>query len=123
MEHPPRTVALVVEDEPLIMMEAVDILESDGFKVLEAWSADTALKLLDEKGPVDLLFTDVHMPGTMNGFALAKEVRRRWPRTAVVICSGHIKPGPADLPAGARFLDKPFSSSLVLELVRETLSG
>ena len=119
----PVLIALVVEDEPLIMMEAVDILEAEGFEVFEAWSADKALALLEGRGPVQVLFTDVHMPGSMNGFGLAREVKRRWPETAVIVCSGHVKPGPDDMPAGARFIDKPFSSRLVTETVRETLAA
>jgi CheY-like chemotaxis protein len=114
-------IALVVEDEPLLLMEAVDILESEGFTVLEAWSGDTALTLLDGRGPVDLLFTDVHMPGQTNGFMLAQEVKRRWPDTAIVICSGHIKPLPDDLPVGARFINKPFSIDLVIDTIRAVL--
>jgi two-component system, response regulator PdtaR len=123
MSSPSPTVALVVEDEPLIMMEAVDILEGDGFRVLEAWSADRALALLEEQGPVDLLFTDVHMPGDLDGFALARAVRDRFPGTAIVICSGHVKPGPEDLPEGAVFIDKPFSPALVRQTIRRTLAA
>lgn len=121
MIRSPRIVALVVEDEPLVLMEAVDILADEGFKVLEAWSADKALEMLDAHGPVDLLFTDVHMPGSMDGFGLAREVKRRWPHIAVIICSGHIKPGLDDLPEGARFIHKPFSTELMLGTVRATL--
>lgn len=110
-------VALVVEDEPLILMEAVDILEGDGFQVMEAWNADMALRILEETGPVSLLFTDVHMPGTRDGFALARDVKARWPETHVVVCSGHVMPGPDTLPQGAVFINKPFSSKLVLDTV------
>jgi CheY-like chemotaxis protein len=110
-----RPVALVVEDEPIILMDAADILGELGFEVLEAWNGDTALALLAGRDPVDLLFTDVHMPGTLDGFALARTVAGRWPGTKVVVCSGHVTPTPGDLPAGAIFIDKPFSSDLVSE--------
>lgn len=122
MDQSNRTVALVVEDEPLILMEAVDLLESEGFHVLEAWNADRALDLLATQGPVDLLFTDVHMPGKLNGFALARQVRDRFPKTAIVICSGHLRPAPDDLPEGAVFIDKPFSNGLALKTIKQVLS-
>lgn len=115
----PKSVALVVEDEPLVAMEAVDILESGGFTVLEAWNADTALTMLERHGPVKLVFTDVHMPGSMNGFQLARAIRARWPDTAIMVCSGHIKPEGDELPEGAQFIEKPFSTKLVLDTVRD----
>jgi CheY-like chemotaxis protein len=111
-------VALVVEDEPLILMETVDLLEDAGFTVLEAWNADSALSQLEQHGPVQLLFTDVQMPGSIDGIALAHEVKRRWPEAAVVVCSGNLKVDPEALPEGALFIDKPFTSTLVLETVR-----
>ena len=110
-----RPVALVVEDEPIILMDAADILEDLGFEVLEAWNGDTALAVLRERAPVDLLFTDVHMPGTLDGFTLARTVAERWPGTKVVVCSGHVTPAAGALPAGAVFIDKPFSATLVSE--------
>ena len=116
-----RSVALVVEDEPLIAMEAVDLLEEGGFRVLEAWSADQALKLLEENGPVTLLFTDVHMPGGADGFELARRTAKSWPHIAVVVASGNAKPGPGDLPEGATFIGKPFSAEIVRHHVRKTL--
>lgn len=114
---PGRSIALVVEDEPLILMDAVDILESDGFEVIEAWNADKALRILIERDGVDLVFTDVHMPGRLDGFALAREVKDRWPATKVVVCSGHVTPGPNNLPPGAVFINKPFSAKLVHDTI------
>ncbi|MEH3147370.1 MAG: response regulator [Methylobacterium frigidaeris] len=116
---PTIAVALVAEDEALLRMEAADTLADAGFTVLEMATADAALRYLEERDGVDLLFTDVHMPGRLDGLALAREVARRWPRIAIVVCSGVTRPGPGDLPPGARFIDKPYSP----ELVRRVLDG
>ena len=115
------TLAIVVEDEPLIRMELVDILESEGITVLETWSGDAALRILETRGPVDLLLTDVHMPGALDGVALAHEVKRRWPGTAVIICSGQLVNALRALPQGARFVDKPFSTELMVGTIRASL--
>nr|WP_137830282.1 response regulator [Methylobacterium sp. L1A1] len=116
---PPPVVALVAEDEFLLRMEAADTLADAGFKVLEVASADAALRYLEDKDGVDLLFTDVNMPGNLNGFDLAREVAERWPAITIIVCSGAMRPGPGDLPTKARFIDKPYSSRLVQQVLRE----
>lgn len=120
---PKPAVALVAEDEFLLRMEAADTLSDAGFTVLEVATADAALRFLEEKDGVDLLFTDVNMPGDLNGFDLAREVAARWPEITIIVCSGAMKPEPGDLPPGARFLDKPYSPSLVQRVVRELRAG
>lgn len=115
----PPAVALVAEDEFILRMEAADTLADAGFKVLEAASADAALRYLQEKDGVDLLFTDVNMPGDLNGFDLAREVAARWPEILIVVCSGATRPLPGDLPPKARFIDKPYSAGLVEQVLRE----
>ena len=95
----PAVVALVAEDEFLLRMDAADTLTDAGFSVLEVASADAALRFLETKNGVDLLFTDVNMPGQLNGFDLARQVAERWPQIAIVVCSGAMKSGPGDLPA------------------------
>lgn len=103
-------------------MEAVSILEDAGFQMLEAANAAQALSVLEQHHDgVKLLFSDVDMPGDMNGFALAHEVARRWPSIAIVIASGRSKPGPSDLPEGATFIGKPFSATIVYHHVRKTM--
>jgi two-component system, response regulator PdtaR len=79
---------LVVEDETLIRLWVADLLAENGFSVLEAKDADVALKLLESRPDVKLLFTDVQMPGSLNGMELAREVHARWPHVLLVITSG-----------------------------------
>jgi CheY-like chemotaxis protein len=83
---------LVVEDEALIRLWATDLLEENGFSVLEAKDADAALKILESRPDVKLLFTDVQMPGSLNGMELAREVHARWPHILLVITSGRERP-------------------------------
>jgi len=100
-----RIVVVLAEDEPLARMFASDFLDDAGFKVFEVCHADDALLLLQARPDVQVLMTDVEMPGgSMNGFELARRVRERWPRMAVVVVSGRAMPAPGDLPdtAGCR---------------------
>lgn len=115
----PPVVALVAEDEFLLRMEAADTLADAGYTVLEVASADAALRYLEEKDGVDLLFTDVNMPGDLNGFELSREVATRWPEITIIVCSGAMRPETGDLPPKARFIDKPYSPALVHQVVRE----
>jgi two-component system, response regulator PdtaR len=110
----PKTV-LVAEDELLIRMMAVDVLTGAGFDVVEAGHAEDALiALQDRHGAIHLLFTDIHMPGTMNGLELAHHVRRVWPHVALLIASGQKRPLAAELPAGSVFLTKPYDPDHVV---------
>ncbi|MCJ2011777.1 response regulator [Methylobacterium sp. J-076] len=103
-------------------MDAVSILEDAGFQMLEAGRAAQALRLLGQHHDrVKLLFSDVNVPGDMDGFALAREVARRWPSITIVVASGQTKPGTGDLPDGATFISKPFSAQVVYHHVRKTM--
>lgn len=117
-----RPYALVVDDDDLLRMDVAEILENVGFRTLEASSGDEALLLLEDRHfDVSLLFTDVDMPGDRNGFALAREVAVKWPQISVVVASGRLEPGVGDLPAGARFIGKPFSAETVHDHLREVM--
>ena len=106
--------ALVVDDDLLIRMDAVNILEQAGFQVLDAEHGDAAFDLLKTRHPeITLLFTDVQMPGELDGFALARKVATTWPHISIVVASGHKKPEPGSMPGRARFISKPFSPTLV----------
>ena len=114
--------ALVVDDDFLIRMDAVDILEQAGFRVLDADHGDAAYELLRTRHPeIVLLFTDVQMPGELDGFALAHKVAVSWPHISLVVASGHARPGLGSMPEKARFIAKPFSAELVHTHVREIL--
>ena len=99
---------LVVEDEPLLLMLAVDLVHDAGFEALEASNADQALKILETVADIVVLMTDIDMPGTMDGLALAAAVRDRWPPVSIIVVSGKRRPRAEDLPAGGVFFAKPY---------------
>jgi len=103
-----RRTVLVVEDEMLIRLLAADSLQESGFDVLEAANAAEALRILDEHDDVDVLFTDVNMPGPMDGIALAGLMHHRRPELGLIITSGLGAPDLADLPADSLYLAKPY---------------
>jgi CheY-like chemotaxis protein len=99
-----------------------DILTEDaGYRVIEAVNADEALILLESRHDVRLVFTDVNMPGSLNGFALARIVDMRFPGIKVIVTSGLARPGVGDLPKGKRFLPKPHAPSALITMVQEML--
>ncbi|MCJ2074094.1 response regulator [Methylobacterium sp. E-016] len=103
-------------------MDVLDMLEEAGFRTLEAADGDRAITILEEHyASIVLLFTDVQMPGSRDGFALAREVSRRWPDITIVVASGQVSPQPGELPDGVRFLNKPFSAEMVHDHLREIL--
>jgi two-component system, response regulator PdtaR len=108
--HPisPRPVVLLVEDELFVRMAAADALEDAGFEVIETADAQAAQDILSGRDDVKVLFTDVKMPGPMDGLELACLVRRRWPHILIVITSGHLKPESVSLPDDAVFIAKPY---------------
>ena len=113
-----RKRVLVVEDEAIVRMNAVWALQDDGFEVMEAEDGDAALALVDQGAPVDVLFTDVNMPGSLDGLALAGKVCTRLPAVRVVVASGRPFPG-GDLPCEGRFVAKPYRLSELSLLIRE----
>ena len=114
-----KPVVLVVEDELLIRMDAVDMLRRADFDVIEAVNADEAIAILEGGSTIDVVFTDIQMPGSMDGLKLAAAVRKRWPPIKIVATSGVLKVGEDDLPAGSRFLPKPYSPSQIVGALRE----
>jgi CheY-like chemotaxis protein len=95
-----RHVVLVVEDEPLLMMSAVDIVENAGFEAVEAGNADEAVRILESRTDIRIVLTDIDMPGSINGLKLAAAVRDRWPPIEIIIVSGHVRPKDDELPRG-----------------------
>ena len=121
MPPPPLVRILVIDDEPIVRLDAREILEDAGYVVTEAASADAAMPLLSEGGTVEAILTDIDMPGTLDGLQLARWVDGLMPEVAIVIMSGHQLPRREDLPLKATFVAKPFSTSVLLQQVAEAL--
>ncbi len=98
---------LVVEDEMILRMRAVDIVEDAGFCPVEAVNADEAISILESRSDISLLFTDIQMPGSIDGLKLAHAVHDRWPSIKIILVSGQLKPTDAERPADSRFFGKP----------------
>jgi two-component system, response regulator PdtaR len=99
---------LVVEDEALVRLSMCEEIERAGFKVYEAHNADEAIRLLEANPDIQLIFTDVDMPDSMDGVKLAHYVRKRWPPVKIIVTSGHPHVTAEQLPNGSLFLSKPY---------------
>jgi CheY-like chemotaxis protein len=103
-------VVLVVEDEMLLRMRAVDMVEDAGFTPLEAVDAEEAVAILESRSDIALLLTDIQMPGTMDGLGLAHSVRERWPPIKIILVSGQLTLMDIEIPAESRFFGKPLEA-------------
>ncbi len=112
-------VILVVEDEPLIRLSAIDALEDEGFDTIEAANSSQALELLTRRDDVGLVFSDIEMGDGMDGLDLAALVRNRWPELPVVLTSGRVQLNPGDLPEGCIFVPKPYRLPVVTAVLRK----
>ncbi len=119
---PRDSVVLVVEDELLVRMITVDVLAEAGFEVIEADCADAALPIIDSRDDLRILVTDVRMPGSMDGLALARHVSSRRDDVVILITSGHARPSRDELPPGASFIGKPYRVETLLAEVRQLAS-
>lgn len=118
MDAQKKTV-VVAEDEPLILMLAVDLLTEAGFDVIATTQADEALATLNARAAgVDVLFTDIHMPGPMNGLDLAHHVRTHWPWVQMLVVSGKAAPAASEMPEGTLFMRKPYDPARIVAHVR-----
>ena len=114
---------LVVEDEHLLRMDTASSLEDIGFIVYEAGNAAEAIRCLEVRSEIRLIFTDVNMPGSMDGLALARYVRGRWPPVKIIVTSGYVKIPDGDLPAGAAFIEKPYYPKQVAQKMNELIAA
>jgi CheY-like chemotaxis protein len=105
---------LIVEDEALLLYSIADELRAAGFVVLEAVNADAAIALLESDPDISLLFTDIDMPGSMDGLKLSAAVRDRWPPVKILVTSGKARIGERELPIGGQFMPKPYSTASVV---------
>lgn len=114
---------LVVEDEMILRMRAVDLVEDAGFHPVEAVNADEAISILESRSDISLLFTDIQMPGSIDGLKLAHAVHDRWPSIKIILVSGQVKPSDAERPADSRFFGKPLSVEKMITELQEMVGA
>ncbi len=112
---------LIVEDDMMLRMRAVDIVEDAGFAPLEAVNAAEALTLLESRSDIRLLFTDIQMPGTMDGLKLAFAVRERWPSIKIILVSGQVTPTQGERPTDSRFFGKPLEAARMIAELQDMI--
>ncbi|EJC69926.1 CheY-like receiver domain-containing protein [Rhizobium leguminosarum bv. viciae WSM1455] len=117
-----KAVVLVVEDSTIIRMSAVDLVLSAGYQALEACDADEAIRILESRNDIDLVFTDVQMPGTMDGIKLSHYIRDRWPPVRLIVASGAAILKERDLPPGSRIFSKPYDDHAITDAMAHLLS-
>jgi two-component system, response regulator PdtaR len=108
-------VVLVVEDHPLTRMGVLEVIIEAGFETLEASSTSEAIRILEARPDIHLVFTDAEVPGTMDGIELAHYIRNRWPPVKLIVVSGNGVIDPQELPQGARFFAKPYRETSIVE--------
>ena len=109
---------LVVEDDFFNRSHAVNLVENAGFTAIEASNADEAIAILERRKDIRIVFTDIDMPGSMDGLRLAHAVRKRWPPIELIVTSGYFNAHDADLPERARFFPKPYSDQDVVSTLQ-----
>lgn len=113
----PKPIILVIEDQPIIRMGAVALLEEAGFDALEAAGADDAIGILEARTDIKLVFTDVEMPGSMDGVKLTHYIRDRWPPVKLLVASGRAIIDESHFPKGTRFFAKPYREDAIIEAI------
>jgi two-component system, response regulator PdtaR len=116
-------VVLVVEDDFLLRTLAVEVVEEAGFVAIEARDADEAVALLESRADISLLFTDIDMPGSMDGLKLAHAVRGRWPPIKILVVSGKVRLEPSQLPSNGRFVNKPYRVEAMVQELRSLVAS
>jgi CheY-like chemotaxis protein len=115
-------IILLVDDEPLQRMTLADMLYEAGFWTMEAENADQALRMLESRGDIRIVFLDIVMRHGIDGLALAKLIRRQWPHIDIVLASGKMYAPEEALPAGAVFFHKPYRSRDVVPVLHRMAS-
>jgi CheY-like chemotaxis protein len=119
-DHP---TILVAEDDGLLRLMTSELLEINGYTVVEADSAEEALKVMEQRNDVRLLFTDIEMPPGCDGLELARQVHDRWPKVRLVITSGKVRPAPAEIADHGRFIRKPYRANDLLGQIDELIEN
>ncbi len=117
--QPSGPLVLVVEDEPLIRLNAVQMMEDAGYTAIEAHDAADAVQVLETRPDVRIVFTDIEMPGSMNGLRLAACIRDRWPPIEIILTSGAVIPAASAIPDGGVFVPKPYSQDQVEDALHQ----
>src|ERR1700730_9256298 len=117
----PRRVVLIVEDEPLVRLTGADLLAEAGFEVLEAGNADEAMRILEVTPEVRVVFSDVEMPGSLDGLVLARHICERWRRIEIVLTSGH-RLRAETIPREGKFLAKPYDGQVLVRHIEEIVN-
>jgi len=112
-------VVLVIEDEPLQRMMAIDLVEEAGFEAIGAADAEEAVRILEARSDIRIVFTDIDMPGSIDGMMLAAAIRDRWPPIEIIITSGHIREEEVVLPVRGVFFPKPYDTRRVTQKLVE----
>src|SRR4051812_10867112 len=121
LHHSNPAVVLVVEDEMLLRMRAVDMVEDAGFTSVEAVNADEAVAILESRSDIALLLTDIQMPGSMDGLKLAHAVHERWPPIRIILVSGQLRLASIDIPADSRFFGKPLEAKKMIAEMQDMI--
>jgi CheY-like chemotaxis protein len=113
---------LVVEDEFFSRLHAVDLVEAAGFRAIEAVNADEAITILEARKDIGIVFTDINMPGSMDGLKLARAIRDRWPPIELILTSGHFDVPESDVPERGLFFSKPYRDQEIVTALRRFAS-
>src|ERR1700693_6603304 len=122
-QSPVLPAVLVVEDEMMLRMRAVDMVEDAGFTPIEAINADDALAVLESRSDIELLFTDIQMPGSMDGLKLAYAVHERWPLIKIILVSGQLRLSDDDKPADSRFFGKTLDVKQMIAELKDMIGN
>jgi CheY-like chemotaxis protein len=118
-----KVVILVVEDDDLQRTHAASVIEEAGFEVLEAANATEAILILEARKDIRVVFTDIEMPGSMDGIKLAHAIRDRWPPIELIITSGNTRLEPDTIPARGQFLAKPYDPGVLIAVIHTLAAG
>ncbi|MCJ9700093.1 MULTISPECIES: response regulator [unclassified Bradyrhizobium] len=114
-------VVLVVEDEMMLRMRAVNMVEDAGYAPVEALDTDEAVSILESRSDIALMCTDIQLPGSMDGLGLAHTVHKRWPVIKIILMSGQLNPASIDLPPCSRFFGKPLQAWQIIAQMRSMI--
>jgi DNA-binding NtrC family response regulator len=117
------SVILIVEDEVMVRMHLADLLTEAGYRIIAMANADHAMAVIGARPDIELLFTDIVLPGAIDGCTLARAVNQRWPQIGLLVASGKTQPSPGELPDRAHFIAKPYSRSDLLPKIEELLAA